>query len=168
MSSSNRGADDDGRDLDKEWFIVVFGCWLGVLSGIQLALGINTIIANVVTVLVIMLTIVLIGLIWIRGDTPADWLLAVVVMKPVTLIQQKFRSWGRNWRVRDQNPHRQTPLGTLLSVLHWIKSRFIDLISQIAALISTWVGSDTTTNESTQSDDASSGTTDDDTETTNE
>lgn len=168
MSSNDHDGDDDGRDLDREVFVVGFLLYLTGLALIQVVLGILTTSANVVTAAVLFLTVVLGTVIWIRGDIPAEWLFAVFVMKPVALIQQKFDSWKLNWRARKQNPDQQTPFVTLLNALHSVKNQLAKLISQIVAAISKRIASNTATAESTPTDDTATETTDDDTETTNE
>ena len=168
MSSNDHDGDDDGRNLNKEVFVVGLLLYLTGIGLIQRVLGILTTSANVVTGLLIILPIALIVAIRLRGDIPAEWFGAVFVMKPVALIQQKFDSWKLNWRARKQNPDQQTPFVTLLNALHSVKNQLAEWISQIAAAISKRIASNTATAESTPTDDTATETTDDDTETTNE
>ncbi|WP_418284165.1 hypothetical protein [Halorubrum sp. DTA46] len=168
MSSSDHDSNDDEIPPEDVLFYMCLGIYVCILGYVQLALGINTTSANVVTGLLIILPIALIVAIRLRGDIPAEWFGAVFVMKPVALIQQKFGSWKLNWRARNQNPYQQTPFVTLLNALHLMKNRLAKLISQIAARISKRIASNTATAESTPTDDTATETTDDDTETTNE
>lgn len=168
MSSSDHDSNDDGIPLRALVFYTYFGIYVCTLGYVQLALGINTTSANVVTGLLIILPVALTVAIRLRGDIPAEWFVAVFVMKPVALIQQKFGSWKLNWRARKQNPDQQTPFVTLLNVLHSVKNQLAKLISQIVAAISKRIASNTATTESTPTDDTATETTDDDTETTNE
>lgn len=164
MSSSNSGSGDDELDPREVLLWLSAGIYVGCLGYIQLALGIKTQSANVVTGLVLVATAIIFIAIWIHADTVDKWLWVVFVIQPSALIPQKFGSWKRNWRVRNRNPHQQTPQETLSDILHWMIRKIAELSSQIAASIKTWVASNTATEESTQTDEDVTQTTDNDTE----
>lgn len=127
---------------------------------IQTVFGINTATANVITGLVIAVTLALIVAFLFREDRLDEWLLNVIVLKPWVLTQKKISSWKINWQIRSQNPDRKTPAENLSGVLLSVTRQLTDGMGQITSSLYTRLQTATVNNGLADSDEESASTTD--------